>query len=140
MKKRNGFTLVGLLTATAIIVLLVSIFLPSLKNIERQSNSLRCQYNPRNDIIFSPIELVLVSPDSISGRLTIVGKFLAWEQLSENPDLYDSYNSDLWICDNWCISDTCWISHTCINQSEDYANGIISSSLINKIEQKQSAR
>ena len=145
MKQRNGFTLVELLSVIAIIVLLVSIFLPSLQNIKRQANSACCQYNPRNDIIHSPIELVLVSPDDISGLPTIVGKLMVWGWLSENPDPYGSYNLNLWICDNRYVSTKfccrhCWISHTCINQSEDNAKGFFSGSLVNKIEQKQSAR
>ena len=124
MKKRNGFTLVELLTVTAIIVLLVSIFLPSLQNVKRQANSVSCRSNLRSDISFSPIELVLVSPDGISGRPTIVGRFLIWEQIPENPYLYGSYGLNLWICDNRGVSDThrrqqYWIPHTCINQSED---------------------
>lgn len=119
MNKRNGFTLVELLILIAIIVLLVLIFLPSLQNVKRQADSACCRYNPRNDIIISPIELVLVSPDCISGRPTIVGKFLIWEQIPENPYLYGSYGLNLWICDIRGISDTCWISHNCINQSED---------------------
>ena len=140
MKLRNGFTLVELLTVIAIIVLLVSIFLPSLQNVKRRANSTCCQYNPRNDIIISPIELVLVSPDDISGRPTIVGTFLVWGGLSENPDPYGSYSLNLWICEDRCISDTRWISHNCINQAEDNVKGIVSGSLANKIEQKQSVR
>jgi len=132
MKKRNGFTLVELLSVIAIIVLLVSIFLPSVQNIKQQTNSTCCQYNPRTDIIFSPVELVLVSPDDISGRPTIVGTFLAWEQIPENPDPYSSYGLNLWICDIRCLSDTCWISHNCINQSEDNAKGIFTDTLVNK--------
>jgi prepilin-type N-terminal cleavage/methylation domain-containing protein len=145
MKKRNGFTLVELLSVTAIIVALVSIFLPSVQNIKQQTNSTCCQYNPWNDIILSPVELVLVSPDGISGGPTIVGTFLVWGQLSENPDPYDSYDLNFWICDNRCVSTKCrcrhcWTSHTCIDQSEDNAKGIVSGSLVNKTEQKQSAR
>ena len=120
MEQRNGFTLVELLSVIAIIVLLVSIFLPSLQNVKRQANSICCQYNPRNDISFSPVELILVSPDY-------------------------SYVLNLWICDNRCVSDTCWLRHcwisnTCINQSEDNAKWILTDSLVNKIDQQQSAR
>jgi hypothetical protein len=140
MKKRNGFTLIELLSLIAIIVLLVSIFLPSLQNIQRQANSVACRSNIWNDMSFSPIELVLVSSDNISGKLTIVGKFLVWEQIPENPDLYGSYGSNLWICAIRCVADTCWIAHNCINQPEDNAKEIVLSSLLNKIEQKQSAR
>jgi prepilin-type N-terminal cleavage/methylation domain-containing protein len=140
MKKRYGFTLVELLTVIAIILLLVSIFLPSLQNVKRQSNLVRGQYNPQNDIIISPIELVFVSPDGISGRPVIVGTFLVWGGLSENPDPYGSYSLNLWICEDRYISDTCWISHNCINQSEDNSKWILTDSLVNKIEQKQSAR
>ena len=129
MKNRNGFTLVELLSVIAIIMLLVSIFLPSLKNVKRQTDSVSCRYNLRNDISFSPIELVLVSPDDTSGRPTIVGKFLIWEQIPENPYLYGSYGLNLWICDNRCVFDTYrrqqyWISHTCINQPEDNAKDL----------------
>jgi hypothetical protein len=140
MKKINGFTLVELLSLIALIVLLVSIFLPSVQNFKLQAGSVACQSNLWNDTICSPVELVLVSPDDISGRPTIVGTFLVWGQLSENPDPYGSYGSNLWICDIRCLSDTCWISHNCINQSADNAKGIVSGSLVNKIEQKQSAR
>ena len=140
MKKQNGFTLIELLTMIAIILLLVSIFFPSLQNSKRRSNLVSGQYNPRNDITFSPVELVLVSLDDISGRPTIVGKLLVWGIFPENPDPYDCYGLNLWICDNRCLSDTCWISHNCINQSEDNAKGILTDSLVNKIEQKQSAR
>lgn len=119
MKKHNGLTLVELLSVIVIIVLLISIFLPSLQNVKQQTNSVSCRYNLRNDTTFSPIELVLVSPDCISGRPTIVGKFLIWEQIPENPYLYGSYGLNLWICDIRGVSDTCWISHNCINQSED---------------------
>ena len=140
MKQRNGFTLVELLSLIAIIVLLVSIFLPSLQNFKRKDVSVAYQSNLWNDTICSPIELILVSPDGISGRPTIVGKFLTWDQILENPDAYGNCVLNLWICDNRYISDTCWISHNCINQSEDNTNGIISSSLVNEIEQKQSAR
>lgn len=130
MNQRNGFTLVELLSVIAIMVLLVSIFLPSVQNIQRQAGSIACQSNFRNDISFSPIELVLVNQDEISGRPTIAGKFLAWGQILENPDLYGSYVLNLWICDNGCISNTCrhrhcWISHNCINPSEDNVNGIV---------------
>lgn len=140
MNKRNGFTLVELLTVIAISALLVSIFLPSLQNVKRQSNSAACLSYFQNDISFSPVELILVSPDSISGRPTIVGKLLAWGWFPENPERFDSYYSNLWICDIRCLSDTCWISHTCINQSENNAKGIFTYSLINKIDQKQSAQ
>ncbi|MBN2594013.1 MAG: hypothetical protein JXA81_10935, partial [Sedimentisphaerales bacterium] len=99
-----------------------------------QSNSVRCQYNPRNDIIISPIELVLVSPDVISGRPTTIGNFLTWGWLSENPDPYSSYGQNLWICDIRCLSDTCWISHNCINQSENNTKWILTDFLVNKIE------
>ena len=124
MKKHNGLTLVELLSVIVIIVLLISIFLPSLQNVKQQTNSVSCRYNLRNDTTFSPIELVLVSPDCISGRPTIVGKFLIWEQIPENPYLYGSYGLNLWICDNRGAPNKyrrqhCWISHTCINQSED---------------------
>jgi hypothetical protein len=140
MKKQNGFTLIELLTMTAIILLLVSIFLPSLQNVERHSNSAACLSYFQNDITLSPVELILISPDGISGRPTIVGKFLAWEQIPENPDPYDFYGLNLWICDNRCLSDTCWISHNCINQSADNAKWILTDLLVNKIDQKQSAR
>lgn len=120
MKKRNGFTLVELLSVIVTMVLLISIFVPSVQNIKRQVNSAACQSNLCNDISFSPIELVLISPDG-------------------------SYILNLWICDNTCTSDTClcghcWTSHTCINQSEDNTKEIVLSSLFNQIEQKQSAR
>jgi hypothetical protein len=46
----------------------------------------------------------------------------------------------LWICDIRCLSDTCWISHNCINQAEDNVKGIVSGSLVNQIDQNQSAR
>ena len=111
MKQRNGFTLVELLTVIAIIVLLVSIFLPSLYNVKRQTNSVTCRSNLRNDIINSPIELVLVSPDGISGRPTIVGRFLTWGWLPDNPDLNGSYVLNLWICDNKCASEMCCYRH-----------------------------
>ena len=140
MKKRNGFTLVELLTLIAIIVLLVSIFLPSLQNVKRQTNSAACRSNIWNDMSFSPIELVFVSSDVRSGRPTIVGNFLTWGWLSENPDPYSSYGPNLWICDIRCLSDTCWISHNCINQSENNTKWILTYSLVNKIEQKQSTR
>lgn len=145
MKQRNGFTSVELLSLITIIVLLVSIFLPSLQNVKRQANSVTRQSNLWNDISFSPIELVLVSLDGISDRPRIVGKFLVWGRLPENPDLDGSYVLNLWLCDNRCVSDKCrhrhcWISHTCINQSEDNAKWIFSGSLVNKIEQKQSAQ
>ena len=124
MKKHNGLTLVELLSVIVIIVLLISIFLPSLQNVKQQTNSVSCRYNLRNDTTFSPIELVLVSPDCISGRPTIVGRFLIWEHIPENPYLYGSHGLNLWICDNRRVSDTCrrqqyWILHTCIKQSED---------------------
>lgn len=52
MKQRNGFTLVELLTVIAIIMLLVSIFLPSLQNVKRQANSVTCRSNPRQWMLF----------------------------------------------------------------------------------------
>jgi hypothetical protein len=154
MKQRNSFTLVELLTVIAIIVLLVSIFLPSLQNVKQQVDSVTCRSTLRNDISFSPValyrswcrvELVLVSLNGLSGRPTIVGKLLVWEQIPENPVPYGSYGSNLWICDNRCISTKChcrhcWIPHTCTNQSEENVNGIFSGSLVNKIDQKQSAQ
>jgi len=140
MKIQNGLTLIELLTMIAIILILVSIFLPSLQNVKQQSNLTYDQYNPQNGITFSPVELVLLSLDGISGRPTIVGTFLAWEQIPENPERFDSYGSNLWICDIRCLSDTCWISHTCINPSEDNTTWTFSGSLVNKIEQKQSAQ
>ena len=140
MKQRNSFTLVELLTVIAIIVLLVSIFLPSLQNIQRQANSVACRSNIWNDMSFSPIELVFVSSDGISDKPTIVGKFLTWGWLSENPDPYSSHGQNLWIYDIRCLSDTCWISHNCINQPENNTKWILMDSLLNKIEQKQSTR
>ena len=140
MKKRNGFTLVELLSLIAIIVLLVSIFLPSVQNIKQQAGSVACQSNLWNDIICSPVELVLVSPDDISGRPTIVGTLLVWEQIPEYPGPYGSYGSNLLICDYRCISDTCWISHNCINQSENNDKWILTDLLVNKIEKKQSGQ
>lgn len=145
MKRRNGLTLVELLSATAIIVLLVSIFLPSLQNVKRQASPVYCRDDPRNDITLSPIELVLVSPDGISGRPTIIGTFPAWGQIPENPDPYGNYVLNLWICDNRCVSTKCecrhcWTSHTCIDQPEDNTKEIVLSSLLNQIEQKQTAR
>ena len=111
MRQRNALTLVELLTVIAIIMLLVSIFLPSLYNVKQQANSIACRSNLRNGITFYPIELVFVNPDGISGRPTIVGKFQAWEQILENPDLNGSYGLNLWICDNRCASKICCYRH-----------------------------
>ena len=145
MKKRKGFTAVELLTVISIIVLLVSIFLPSLQNVKQRSNPVCCQYNAQNDITFSPIELVLVSLAGIPDRPTTVGRLLVWEQLSENPDPYCSSGLNLLIYDNRCVFNRCRhrhyrTSHICTNPFEDNTKGIFTDFLINKIDQKQSAQ
>lgn len=45
----RGFTLVELLVAVAIIVLLVSILLPSLKKVREQTRTAMCTANPRGN-------------------------------------------------------------------------------------------
>jgi heme/copper-type cytochrome/quinol oxidase subunit 4 len=47
MRQRTGFTLAELLTVIAIIVLVVSLFLPSVQTVKRQANSVSCRSNLR---------------------------------------------------------------------------------------------
>jgi len=145
-----GFTLIELLTVVAIIVLLISILIPTLQTVKRQANSVACRSNLRqwgfylsmytqdnkdrfftvppddlgwqlwsralqsyysdsNDLCFCPMATVLVNPTGSPDAPIRGGKSLAWGRLpGENRDLYGSYGLNSWICDNRCVSPTCW--------------------------------
>jgi len=64
-----------------------------------------------NDILFCPMAPVLVNPTGRQNAAYRGGKLLSWGRLPEDPSLYGSFGLNLWICDNRCVSTTCWHRH-----------------------------
>ena len=71
--------------------------------------SMKPYYRDSNDLWLCPMATVIVNPTGEAGVGTRGGKSLAWGRFhGEHRDLYGSYGLNLWVCDNRCMSITCW--------------------------------